>query len=243
MSTETAVTLDLEMLPVAAFTVDHRHRITACNAAAERLFGCDASALIGQRCSKVMTSMVSAACLGCDQWCGRQVARPTQTGAASSIQLQRGDSADRLHINVLLAQAASGEPRYVHLLHVLPPEQTQDPATAATSAPSAQPIPPQIAAMVTPGTAGDSHVPPVFARAPGKPSGDHGLLDPPPVHLTTRELDILRLLAEGLTTHEIAERSFISYSTARNHISSIIAKLGATTRLQAVIFARQLSLL
>ncbi|MGG5258311.1 response regulator [Phycicoccus avicenniae] len=55
--------------------------------------------------------------------------------------------------------------------------------------------------------------------------------------LTPRERDVLRLLVQGLTTREIAARLFISYATARNHIQSVIGKLGAHTKLEAVTVA------
>lgn len=214
-SAETAVTLDLDTLPVAAFSVDHRHRVTACNAAAERLFGCEASLIVGQRCSKIMTTMLSAACLGCDQWCGRQAAQPGASG--KGIHLRTGSPNERLHISVLEAHSTSGQPRYVHLLQLLPADRSETPTVEAGRGRTSE--------VTTQGVV------------------DPEFLAPPPTHLTTREREILHLLAEGLTTHEIAERSYISHATARNHIASITAKLGATTRLQAVILARQQSLL
>ena len=56
-------------------------------------------------------------------------------------------------------------------------------------------------------------------------------------HLTPREKEILQALAEGLDSHGIAERLYISLRTERNHMTSILAKLGAHSRLQALIFA------
>jgi PAS domain S-box-containing protein len=55
--------------------------------------------------------------------------------------------------------------------------------------------------------------------------------------LTPREREILQLLAEGLDSHGIAERLYISLRTERNHMTSILAKLGAHSRLQALVFA------
>ncbi len=57
--------------------------------------------------------------------------------------------------------------------------------------------------------------------------------------LTAREQEVLALLAEGLTTREIAESLFISNNTARNHVQRLIAKLGAHSRLGAVATARR----
>ena len=56
--------------------------------------------------------------------------------------------------------------------------------------------------------------------------------------LTRRERDVLGLLLEGMTNAEIAERLFISPSTAKVHVRHILEKLGARTRLEAVIRAQ-----
>ncbi len=55
--------------------------------------------------------------------------------------------------------------------------------------------------------------------------------------LTDREKEVLSLLAEGLDADEIARRLHISAKTERNHVARILAKLGAHSRLQALIFA------
>jgi DNA-binding CsgD family transcriptional regulator len=58
-----------------------------------------------------------------------------------------------------------------------------------------------------------------------------------PVELTAREREILRRLAEGLSTRAVAERLLISPITVRNHVASILAKLDVHTKLAAVAFA------
>jgi DNA-binding NarL/FixJ family response regulator len=55
--------------------------------------------------------------------------------------------------------------------------------------------------------------------------------------LTTRETEILRLVAAGLTNAEIAERLVLSPLTAKSHLSRILTKLGARDRTQLVIMA------
>ncbi len=52
--------------------------------------------------------------------------------------------------------------------------------------------------------------------------------------LTKRELEILRLFAEGLGSRDVAQRLSISYVTARNHAQKILVKLGVHSRLAAV---------
>lgn len=55
--------------------------------------------------------------------------------------------------------------------------------------------------------------------------------------LTPRELEVLRSLAEGLSNKEIARRLHISVETERSHMMSILNKLGAHSRVQALILA------
>lgn len=57
--------------------------------------------------------------------------------------------------------------------------------------------------------------------------------------LTTRETDVLRLLARGLTNAEIAERLHLSEGTVRNHVSAVFAKLDVADRTQAAVLAIQ----
>lgn len=58
-----------------------------------------------------------------------------------------------------------------------------------------------------------------------------------PEGLTAREVDVLRLLARGLSNKEIAGQLVISRKTAGSHIEHIYAKTGATNRAQASLFA------
>ncbi len=60
-----------------------------------------------------------------------------------------------------------------------------------------------------------------------------------PAGLTAREVDVLRLLARGLSSKEIASRLVITPKTARNHIEHIYAKTGTSNRVRASIFAVQ----
>ena len=55
--------------------------------------------------------------------------------------------------------------------------------------------------------------------------------------LTDREVDVLRLVARGLTNAEIAERLYISVKTSGNHVSNILVKIGARSRTEAAAFA------
>jgi two-component system vancomycin resistance associated response regulator VraR len=54
---------------------------------------------------------------------------------------------------------------------------------------------------------------------------------------TERELDVLRLLAEGLTDKEIAERLHLRVSTIRYHVSNLTSKTGASSRTELAVSA------
>ncbi|GAA2258616.1 DNA-binding response regulator [Streptomyces ruber] len=61
--------------------------------------------------------------------------------------------------------------------------------------------------------------------------------------LTERELQVLRLMGEGLGPRAIAERLVVSPHTARGHVKNVIAKLGAHSQLEAVVAATRSGLL
>jgi DNA-binding NarL/FixJ family response regulator len=57
--------------------------------------------------------------------------------------------------------------------------------------------------------------------------------------LTPRQAEVLRHLAAGCSTTQIAEHMSLSVETVRNHIRAVLRKLGAHSRLEAVAIARQ----
>ena len=79
-----------------------------------------------------------------------------------------------------------------------------------------------------------------FARmAPPAREPDDGLAEP----LSEREREILRLMAQGLTNREIADRLSLAQGTVKNYVTTILQKLGARDRTQAALRARELGLL
>jgi len=71
-----------------------------------------------------------------------------------------------------------------------------------------------------------------FAASPGSVSPSPAL-----AQLTTRELEVLTLMARGRSNAELATELFVSEKTAKTHVSSILSKLGVRDRVHAVILA------
>ena len=77
-------------------------------------------------------------------------------------------------------------------------------------------------------------------------AGEHVFPDHPPVgylglakstEFTERELDVLRLLAEGLTDREISEKLFLSVTTIRYHVNNLMSKTGHSSRTELAVNA------
>lgn len=99
----------------------------------------------------------------------------------------------------------------------------------------------EIAAGVRAAARGQSFVSPrvahhVLGRLRGHAGTDPGRT-PDDTRLSERELEILRLIADGFDNDQIAETLFLSPRTVKNHVSSILAKLEMDNRVQAAVYA------
>ena len=104
-------------------------------------------------------------------------------------------------------------------------------------------VPPeQLVAGIRSAASGDSLLAPSVARRliqefVRRPPD--ALRPPPPEldRLTAREVDVLRMMASGLSNSEIATEFFVSETTVRTHVAHVLAKLGLRDRVHAVVFA------
>jgi DNA-binding NarL/FixJ family response regulator len=77
-----------------------------------------------------------------------------------------------------------------------------------------------------------------FAPRPASQPAGHGDLS----ELTPRELEVLRLLARGLSNAELAAQLTLSEATVKTHVARILGKLGLRDRVQAVVLAYETGL-
>jgi DNA-binding NarL/FixJ family response regulator len=107
--------------------------------------------------------------------------------------------------------------------------------------------PPQLVEAIRVVAAGEALLAPTVTRrlldrfADSLPGAEK---EPPPelATLTDRELEVLKLLASGLSNAELAQRLFLSETTVKSHISSILRKLAVRDRVQAVVLAYEAGL-
>jgi DNA-binding NarL/FixJ family response regulator len=104
--------------------------------------------------------------------------------------------------------------------------------------------PEQLIAALRTVAAGDALLSPAVTKSVIKKFAQLPRPAPPEAidELTARELDIFRLIAEGLSNGEISERLFIGDSTVKTHVTHILQKLGLRDRVQAVVLAYQTGL-
>jgi DNA-binding NarL/FixJ family response regulator len=82
----------------------------------------------------------------------------------------------------------------------------------------------------------------VVARFAAMPDDTAPRPQPLVVPLSDRELDVLRLLGDGRSNREIATAMFLAEGTVKNHVTNVLAKLGARDRTQAALRGRALGL-
>jgi DNA-binding NarL/FixJ family response regulator len=106
-------------------------------------------------------------------------------------------------------------------------------------------VPEELVAAVRVVAAGDALIAPAitrrlieqFVRA-APPSGSKGALD----ELTPREIEVLTLVAKGLSNREVAANLVLTEATVKTHVKHVLRKLDARDRVQAVVFAYEAGL-
>jgi PAS domain S-box-containing protein len=198
--------------PDAVFVTNRLNRIVAWNQSAEQLLGFSTEEAVGASCAGLL--------LGCDvhgnRYCGETCAVTQMAVRGEPVRhfalRLRAKGGRIVPADVSILHVVAPSPDLFFLVHLLQVEEPR-PAFSASVAAASPPVPALEAARVSPD---------LRARK-----------------LTSREVEILGMLAAGHTTPEMASRLHISRLTARNHLQNILDKLEVHSKSEAVAFAFQ----
>lgn len=196
-----------------AFAVTPEGKIVLWNRGAERILGYPAKEVLGKPC--------------CEVFVGRDLAgnRLCYQGCHIMTLILRGEP---IHHFDMATRTKAGKPIWVNVSTVVVPGSRSTLQTIV-----------HIFRDVTASHELEALVRERLAQPRPISSGD----DAPVAALTRREVEILRLMAQGANTRTMAERLHVSPATVRNHVQNILGKLGVHSRLEAVAQATNNGLL
>lgn len=204
-----------------AFALDSNGLIVAWNKSAKELFGLTKEKAIGMSCKNVIQG-VDECGMSCTENCTiQQRARNHQPLKNYDIRVNANGKRQWCNVSVIIVNELNSKNPYT--IHIVRPSDIQkrfellvrDFVVNETSLPTVN-VSEILSTKSSPSSAAD---------------------------LTKREIEILKLLAKGEKTSNIAEKLFISKTTANNHIQHIMKKLAAHSRLEAIRRAEQAGLI
>jgi PAS domain S-box-containing protein len=205
-----------------AFVSSQDGRIVGWNPAAERLLGHPAGSAIGRPCHAVVCGTDLSGNVFCRKDCAlREMIRSQEPIHTFALEVR---NASGQHVPVscsALTLFETGSRRNFSVLHLLQPAIHWNEVSHLLESVGRQ-------------AAGSGR----SSRRVGR-SGSSDTAN----SLTRRETEVLRMLAQGLATRELAESLSVSVNTVRSHTQNILHKLGAHTKLQAVCRARHYNLI
>jgi PAS domain S-box-containing protein len=198
------------------YAVDREQRIVFWNSAAEHMLGHTAAEVIGRACHEIFAGEPRPGCLACESHCPVMIAASRHEPVPTYNLLTRTKAGDPILLNVSVIVPAGNDSRFVtiHLFrdasHQLRYETYVEQILCAA------------------------------ARLPGPqaPLSRSAWSTPPiGVPLSAREKEVLYLLVQGKAARDIAATLCISYATVRNHVHTILRKLGVHSQREAVKLA------
>lgn len=211
------LTATLDRSADGALVLDQDGKVVFWNRAAERLLGFRADEILGRPCHEVMRGETLSGQPLCSASCAI-AARIARGGAVRNFDIQ--------------TRTKAGHPIWLNVSSLPVPSRRKDRFLVAhlfrditKQAKVRQLVDELHTALCCAASAGPD------------PQADSPPEVPAALPLSKREREILRLLALGKSTKSIAESLCISSATVRNHIQHILEKLGAHSRLQALVIA------
>jgi len=201
------------------FAVDADQRIVSWSAAAEELVGRSAGDVIGRYCYEVVLGNDYEGHPFCRPDCpGIKAARRGRSVPNYDIACQKNGGEVWLNVSIVPVPCrVTGEALAIHMIRDVSQRRRSE-RLAQAAIDTVSEFMPELSE----------------AERAAKP---HPVPGP---SLTAREIEVLRLLADGLGTEALASNLGLSRATVRNHIQRLLAKIGVHSRLEAVIYsARQ----
>ncbi len=210
----------------ALFVADDDGRIRYWNAGARRLTGYTAGEVLGKRCYAVLCGIRSGR-----SWCRadcavRQSVRAGVLPGHATLDVLSKDGRRFPVTSTFIVHKVRRKPQIVHVLH----DDSRQEAMRQTLR--------RIQNLLRGLGSRHASIPVGIGTAPAPPEATPARPEANGLSiLTRRELQVLQLLTEGLTTETVATRLGVSRFTARNHIQNTLRKLGLRTRTQAIAVA------
>ena len=212
--------------PDGVYAVDETHRIVLWNAAASRILGYAADEVLGKLCFEVFTGRDAKGILVCQGGCGDMAL--ALAGALVPTRELLTTTKDGRHLwmsvtNIPVPSDVGGLSTVVHIFReVTAQHKTEELVQHLTAL--------MDSFSVAHGSQATASNP--AHDTPTRPQG-----------ITSRERQVLRLLAEGSNAASIAQTLVISPATVRKHIQNVLKKLGLHTTLEAVAYCSRHNLL
>jgi PAS domain S-box-containing protein len=208
------------------FIVDANKRILCWNKGAEKILGFPENDVLNRECYQVIPGKSRADKVLCSQNCKIHTSALRGAPIRNFDMLTRSSEGKHVWLNVSIISPPDGsDPFVAHILRDITHEKTRELAVNQFL------VDLESSHLMPKEGAGDKASPKNPAAA--------GLTTPEKTTsaLSEREIEVLTLLAEGLSTKSLAQKLNISHFTARNHIQNILVKLELHSKAQAVSYA------
>lgn len=205
----------------AAFALDPQGAVMAWNKAAEKIFGLSKNEAIGKHCREVVKGMDECG-HACNENCTiRQRAQNRQLINNYDLQVQTKNKREWYNFSIMIVHESKSTQPYT--IHIARPADLRKRFEILMRD-----------FVVQQTSLSDVNVTEILS-AKNTPTNN--------VDLSKREIEILKYLAKGVKTSELADKLFISRTTVNNHIQHILKKLNAHSRLEAIRRAEQAGLI
>jgi PAS domain S-box-containing protein len=207
------------------FIVDSNKHIVRWNRAAEKILKYPEQDVLGRECFSVISGRFLPDKMVCGQNCRMHGSAIKGMPHRNFDLLSQTKEGEPLWLNLSIFSPVPGDEEYVvHLIR----DVTREKKTSIA-------LDQFLADLVSQAIIPKDNTAEKQAK---NPAGlKHQALEKNPVILSSREIEVLTLLAEGLPTKSLAQKLNISHFTARNHIQNILVKLDLHSKAQAVSYA------